>query len=283
MNFTIEKRPFGTKERVSDFGKLKGVPIVRDVMDVIPDTDWLDIIRGTNKPECSTLSWLTFDQNGYGSCASEAGNMGTTVVREASGRERVEFNPLFTYYTVSGGRDGGSSLDENVAFLKEHGSCPESVWPRSKGFRAKPSDEAYAAAENYRADEIYDIDTSSSAVFYREFGSALLYGYCVDFGYPGHSILATELVEEDPSNPIMSQSANMIESYIQSCRRKAGFPRYPKCDMIDMPKGVVDNVYIKYKNSWGDWGDNGFGYIRFRSVQRSYGAFVWRTARASSL
>jgi len=287
MNFTIQPHLWGTKNRVSDYGKLKirgtYLPVIRDVMDVIPESDWLDIIRDPNKPECSSLAWYTNDQNGNGSCASEAANKGTEVVREASGREKVAFNPLFTYHTVSGGRDSGSSLDDNVAFVKEYGCCPESVYPRSKGFRAKPPEEAYAAAENYKADEIYDVDNSSSTVFKQEFGSALLYGYPVDFGIPGHSILATELVEEDPSNPYMSQCANMVQAYIDSCRRKAGFPRYPKQDMDDLPKGVMDNVFIKYKNSWGDWGDNGFGYVKFRSVQRSYGAFVWRTARAESL
>jgi hypothetical protein len=101
----------------------------------------------------------------------------------------VQLNPLFVYHTTSGGRDNGSSIDDNLVFLREKGVAPESTWPRSKGFQATPSAEAYTEALKYRIVEFFDIAS------WDEFGTALLLGFSVVFGYSGHSVLATKLID----------------------------------------------------------------------------------------
>jgi len=227
----------GVLPRRTRFGQLEGVPVFSDAVPTIAVSDWPDVLADKNKPECSSLIWNVYDQDGVGSCASEGINKGNETIRKACGREDVQFNPLFVYHTVSGGYDGGSSLDDNVSFVMEKGCCPESVYPRSKGFRATPPDSAYEAALNYRVTEIFDIDTSSSTQFHLEFGSALLQGFPVYFGYSGHAILGTELIDTDT---------------------------------------------VKYINSWGDWGDNGFGTISFNRIMRSYGAFAIRVPTEES-
>jgi hypothetical protein len=220
----------GVLPRKTDFGKLKGVPVFNDVCPTIAKKDWSDLIASPDKPECSSAAWNVYDQDGVGSCASEAANKANETIRKLAGREDVQFNPWFTYYTVSGGRDGGSSLDDNVSQLMTVGSCPESVWPRDNGWKARPSEEAYEAAANYRVLEIFDIETSKSQ-FSLQVGSALLLGFPVYFGYPGHAIMGTELIDVNT---------------------------------------------VRYLNSWGDWGDEGFGTIALSDLTASYGAFAFR-------
>lgn len=161
-------------------------PLAPERIDVIPVSDWPSLLD-----EDMTLRQfvkVVYDQNGNGSCASEAMNQGTAIVQHAAGAPYVEFNPLFVYGRVNGGRDAGSSISANLRFGQRYGCCPESVWPRAYGWRRTPSDEAYAAAANHRIGEIFEVGN------WEEFGSALLKGCPVVWGYRGHSITAVKLL-----------------------------------------------------------------------------------------
>ena len=194
-----------------------------DQIKVIPREKWAGMIGEISLREKVEI---VFDQNGYGSCATESSTQSDQVCRAAIGLPFVQLNPLFVYHTTSGGGDNGSNIDDNLVFLREKGVAPESIWPRSKGFRATPSKEAYAEALKYRIVEFFDIAS------WEEFGTALLLGFPVVFGYSGHSILATELIDE---------------------------------------------TTLEYVNSWGDWGDKGFGRLKSSSIMWQYGAWAVRS------
>lgn len=271
MRFDVspEFRP-GVKPRNIPLGQIPDVPVFGDALrdSVIPENEWLDAIRGEHSVHLSELVWTTLDQDGVGSCASEAMNGGCMLVRSSSGRDDVLFNPWGMYGRVNGGSDQGSTLSDNIAFAKRYGCFPEDAWPRSKGWRAKPSDAAYEAASHYKLDEAYDINNTSASQFYAEFFSALMLGFPVYFGYPGHAILACDVVEEASAPPEARQSADYNDEWI----RNYDVMYIPRC-----PKGLVDTLYIKYLNSWGNWGDGGFGYLRASRIERSYGAWALRT------
>lgn len=163
-------------------------PLFGERIDVIPEGDWPDLIE---EIDLAPHVWQILDQDGVGSCATESTTQAVMATREFRGQERVLLNPWFMYHTTSGGRDGGSNIDDNLVFARDKGIVPESVWPRSKGWRAKPSAEAYDAALAYRIEEFYDISNVA------EFGTALLLGFPVVFGYPGHSILGVSLKTVD--------------------------------------------------------------------------------------
>jgi len=206
-------------------GSLPGAvcPLASERIKTIPQREWSDLIpRIDLRPKVPSV----FDQNGNGSCATESATGGVKVCRSMNRMPFMELNPLFVYHTTSGGRDSGSNIDSNLAFIREHGVAPESVWPRSKGFLKTPSEEAKHAALRYRIDEFFDIQT------WEEFGSALLQGFAVVWGYSGHSILAT---------------------------------------------GLTDENTIEYLNSWGMWGDQGYGRARSRSIVWGYGAWAIRS------
>lgn len=266
MNFLVPQSfNTGVLDRDVPFGMLKGVPPYREAHPILPESEWLERIRDPNRASGSELVWSIYNQGSVGSCASEACNGGVKIIECGNGRTRIEYNPYGMYGRVNGGRDGGSSLTANVAFAKKYGCFTEATWPRSKGWRAKPTEAAYAEAYKHRLDESYDIGGD----FYAEFFSALLMqpNPHVYFGYPGHAITATDIVEQANAPQEAHDCADIIDRYLL------------KVELIptlsEQPMGLVNSLYIKYLNSWGNWGDNGFGYLRASRVQQSYGAFVF--------
>ena len=191
---------------------------------IIPVAEWPSLLGNIELRSCVTK---IKDQNGFGSCATESTTQSMEIVRKLEGQEWVELNPLFIYHTTSGGRDQGSSIDTNLEFARDYGIAPESVWPRSKGFTAKPSADAVEAAMAYRIMEFYDIASISEA------GTALLLGFPVVFGWQGHSCVLVQL---------------------------------------------LSTTKALYANSWGNWGDQGFGTINLSSINFGYGMFALRTA-----
>jgi hypothetical protein len=161
-------------------------PMAADHIDVIPQSDWPSMID-----EDMSIRQFVKDihnQGSNGSCASEAMTQGVATTMHASGGPYVRMNALGVYGRVNGGSDSGSSIMANLRFGQQYGCFPESVWPRSKGWRARPSEEAYEAAKQYRIQEVFEIGN------WTEFGSALLLGFPVVFGYSGHSIVAVQLL-----------------------------------------------------------------------------------------
>lgn len=190
----LRPREESTRPENRVFGGNPNIPVYREAMPIIPKSDWDDMLAVVNRPECSSLVWNIYNQASVGSCAAEAENKMGETIRELCGRPRILFNAYATYHYTSGGRDNGSSLPDNVDFGFEKGCIREEKWPRSKGWKATPSDDAMQDALNYRFDECFDIDDSSRAAFETEIGSALLCGLPAYVGIPGHAILLTELL-----------------------------------------------------------------------------------------
>jgi hypothetical protein len=204
----------------------------RDKFTVIPRKDWPDVLANPNRVRLRPSVPVILDQNGYGSCATESASQCVMTCRGFSGQPFVLLNPWFVYQTTSGGRDGGSNIDTNLSFIRENGIAPESIWPRSKGIRTKPSAEAYEAAKEFKILEFYDITSIE------EFGTALFLGFSISYGRKGHSIMGTE---------------------------------------------VLTAKTFLYANSWGDWGDAGFGIDSFDDINFGYGAFAVRTVTDSGV
>lgn len=157
-------------------------------IEVIPIREWDDYIGGQDDVDLRKLGSIILDQDGVGSCASEAKDNAVETAMRFAGQKPVRFNPWGTYGRVNGGRDAGSSLQDNIAFGQRYGCFPEDVWSRSNGWRAEPSDEAYQEARKYRLLEV------ARARDWEEFGTLLLVAVVINFGYPGHAIDAVSLL-----------------------------------------------------------------------------------------
>lgn len=183
----------GCLPRKSRFGER--CPLAKAKIPIIHENEWDQWIgKVTLRPKV----WTVLDQGKAGSCASESSTQSVMVARNVTGMPRVLLNPWFVYHTVSHGIDGGSSLDDNLEFLRQYGCASEAVWPRSKDWRADPSPEAEADALKYRIEEFYDIGSVEECV------SALLCGFPVVYGAKGHALCA--VAHKSKAEPLVVNS-----------------------------------------------------------------------------
>lgn len=162
-------------------------PRAEEKIQLVPRSRWNELAPLTAKRQFVNV---ILDQGSVGSCATESTTQAVMVTRAIAGLPFVQLNPWFIYHTTSNGRDAGSSIDDNLRFIQEYGIAPEATWPRSKGWRATPSQEAYDAAKHFRGIEVYDISTIDEMV------SALLTGFVVVYGSNGHSVLKIDHLDD---------------------------------------------------------------------------------------
>lgn len=175
-------------------------PLFGERIKVLSEADIRDAIAERKKANRLNRAFVDeiLDQDGVGSCATEALAQGVKTRKRMSGRDCPTLSPWFIYYHSSGGVDRGSSIDENLALARDIGIPPMSVWPRSKGWRTKPSEEAFAAALDNRIVEFYDITTI------QEVRTALVLDFIIEFGHDSHAELMTDLVEYDGGDVVNS-------------------------------------------------------------------------------
>lgn len=160
----------------------------KEKIEIVPESKWKDYLSQMQGLQHFVTD--TYDQNGNSSCASEASDRAFAGAMTVAGFPYVKFNPLFTYHHVCGGVDRGSSIDENLDAILEHGCCPESVYGRTNGFRSTPNKKAYDAAGIYKNIEVIDIASEEEMV------SAYLHGYMVVRGSKGHATLIVQLTAD---------------------------------------------------------------------------------------
>jgi len=176
----------GCLPRQSVFGELAGCPALADRIKVIPQSEWQSLIDGG--AGVKEYSKDTLDQDAVGSCASEAGGQILMTCRGWENQARIVINPWSIYPFVNGGHDGGSTIEDNLEHIRDVGALPMEIWPRSKGWNTKPPDELLdKVAVHFRLHEFYDIGSIEEA------GTALVENYAVQFGWDGHSVMATSL------------------------------------------------------------------------------------------
>jgi len=178
----------GCLPRRSKYGQI--CPKLEDVVDVIPRDKWPELIAEgvTLKPYVRQI----LDQNGVGSCATESTTQSVMVMQAWQKLPFTSLNPWSIYAFTSGGRDRGSSIDDNLQHARDVGILPESVWPRSNGWRRRPPQALLDEhARKHRIDEFVDIDSIE------ELGTALLKGWPVVFGWRAHSCVLLELLDRD--------------------------------------------------------------------------------------
>lgn len=178
----------GCLYRATEFGR-----VFAPMQDRVKLLSW-DEIRERINPVLSLRPYVKqiLDQGDVGSCAAEATAQAIMTTRVKAGMPHVLLNPWSIYQQTSGGRDRGSSIDDNLRFAQEHGCLPEAVWPRSKGWRAVPPPDLWRRfGRHFRLNEVYEIGET------RETATALVEPYAAVFGWEGHSCMLDELFDED--------------------------------------------------------------------------------------
>lgn len=180
--------PTGCNPRTSRYGEICGK--LEDNIDVITKAD--DFQEHINTPNEETLLrcvWSIYRQR-VGSCATNSSSGAMKLVREFNGLPRVELSAESMYVFTGGGRDRGSSIDENLRHLQTTGVLPMELWPQDEHrWNDKPPKSLLdAEACKYRISEFFDISTIEEVM------SALVLNMPVVFGWQSHSCVLLKLI-----------------------------------------------------------------------------------------
>lgn len=198
----LDTPPMGQRKGLVLPGEMetpKGVPMLASLtledadIKVLTDSEIVDIISDSNRTPPDYYVRDVHNQKNVGSCAAEGSSGSMACRRNQDGSDTPTLNPYAMYHTTSGGSDRGSTLHDNLAFLQEFGCPSEKIWPRSKGWRTKPSAEAMEDALSYRL----SLDGVVKVNNRREFWTMILAGFPVYFGYTGHAIFASNVLDLD--------------------------------------------------------------------------------------
>ena len=177
----------GCNPRVSTPGHF--FPMASERVTIIDRKDWP---KYAGKVSLVPFVKKILNQGNVGSCATEATAQAVMIAEAFAGMPFTLLNPWFIYYHTSGGRDTGSSIDENLKFAMEYGIASEAVWPRSMGWQRKPSKEAYEDAKKHRIHEAFDVSSVEEMV------SCEFDAYAIVHGAKGHAIIDVEHGETAP-------------------------------------------------------------------------------------
>lgn len=195
-----------------------------------------------------------YDQGQLGSCTANA-IAGAYEFDQIKEQEEEPFVPsrLFIYYnerkmegTVD--KDSGAEIRDGIKSINKIGVCPEKDWPYNiEKFTEQPSDECYVIAENHKSVEykklIQDLE---------QLKQCLIQGYPFVFGFV------------------------VYESCESSSTAKTGYIPMPKPGEkilgghAIMAVGFNDEIqHFIIRNSWGQWGDKGYGYMPYNYLINS--------------
>lgn len=203
-----------------------GATLFRDKFTVIPKSEWRGLVEKKNalKTNLRNLVVAICDQNGEPSCTSNS-TVQNHQIRQAVqfGKDRViRLSPISIYRHV-GSRNSGSSVDDNLYYLRDNGALPlDCTENASRGIQGLHPHNGYGVKEPSNQVELrrfFRCDEWVLAQTYDEFVSMILMGYAMSYGRQGHCICST-----------------------------------------DVDYDSRDNLVHPYANSWSDeWGDEGFG------------------------
>lgn len=213
--------------------KLRDEPPFRQYVPIIPRNQWKE---RDNRRKVRRV----FDQDGVGSCASEATVQGLEVVRFMGGNDPVDLSPGNLYGRVNGGSDNGSNLTANIEEIATRGVCTEAIVPHCDWQHwNNPGWEE--SGRRYRALEVYAVDRG----VFDACGSAIMQGFCCTFGI------------RVGSNFRVDQATGWVGEYAAS-----GFSGHGLL-AIGLGKHPIGGQWgIQFVNSWSEgWGWGGFAWL----------------------
>jgi len=163
-----------------------------EVMDLLPRSQWRDRLGISIRPHVPIIH----NQNGEGSCAGNSSVLaGVEILRSMNNQDFVHISPSSLYKQSGRGRDEGSSLEDNLIFLRDVGCVPVEMWGGELGWNKSYPPGFREEAAKYQVDEWFDLGT------FDEFMTALFLGFPISYGVfwgsGGHAICAVEPIFEN--------------------------------------------------------------------------------------
>ena len=225
-------------------------PVFEDQFDIYPREDWPELIE--QNTSLREVVQRIYNQRQEGSCASNA----TCQAMEIAWRQTlgpaayVAFSPISIYRWVANGPNDGSVISHNLRQLRDVGALPL-------------TDEASKASLQRMG--LPQIHTLEHTGYYQSFpdGWKTTAGYfqCVEwYDIESFDGIISALLDDFPV--VYGRSGHAI------------------CGVAPYQDGRTFG--IEYANSWGDWGDNGYGRDTESKISRavkSYGAWALRAVK----
>ncbi len=227
--------------------------VYEDVDEIYPRSMWDELIAAQEDNEF--LVGAIKDQNGEGTCASNSTTGSFEYVWNLTfGKEWfIQFSPISLYRWIAGDPDSGSTISDNLKQLRDVGALP---------------------ADISRNREILTLLGLPLKMLKNV-------GYYQDFPDEWQSLAAYFRMAE--WNDIASFDGMVTNIF------KKRMPVYGRAGHSIYGVRVVKKngvYYVKYPNSWGKWGENGYGYDSESYISgaiRSYGAFAPRAGCISDV
>jgi hypothetical protein len=190
-----EKFPVGSVEGIQEYGD-----VFRDES-LIPRKEWPDLIADMER-EKSRLSDIaifagikTKDQNGTNFCHANSPALAVEILRAVQGLEYVELSPGFLGSLVTGGRNVGAWIIDDLKAAREHGFAPASMVPMNfvgLDFRAGAREEA----KKYKVEEWIDFPRARDGKAFDRLMTALFrrIPVCTAHNWWSHAVTAFDPV-----------------------------------------------------------------------------------------
>jgi C1A family cysteine protease len=193
-----------------------------------------------------------YDQGNLGSCTANAIAGHLDFNRKLEGETFIFPSRLFIYYNervIEGttNSDAGATIRDSIKTVAKQGACSETEWPYiiSK-FASKPLSKCYTDAVQYEA------------LTYLRITSQTGMKTCLAQGYPfvcGISVYQSFESTTDGNIPMPQKGESLLGGH------------------AIMIVGYDSNGWI-FRNSWGNWGQQGYGRLPFKYLSK-YGSDFW--------
>lgn len=179
------------------------------------------------------------NQGNRGSCNGYAGARALSRARVLRGLDPVHLSGEYLYAAINGGQDKGSMLDDAFKWIQEKGVAPESMVPYQEYRWNRVSEEAKAAAADFKGLELYAVDTRD------ELYSAVALGFvCVIAVHVGRSFTAVDNLGRVPRSHGVGNHAVMVTDIYE----------------------IGGNLWLEMDFDWGpNVGQQGLGFVNWEN------------------
>jgi C1A family cysteine protease len=219
------------------------------------------VVEGKSSDAIDLRKWASpvEDQRDIGSCVGNACVGALELLRVKQGKPHVDLSRLFCYYNArvmrnEQDKDVGCVIRFAVGTLNTIGTCQEARWPyNTKMVFQRPSWNCYREAYGNKIG-LYELISGSGVDRNKQIIEALTGGYPVVFGM-------------DVTEGFMSVSGAGAVNFKG--------PSLGSHAMLIVGADVVAKKFI-VRNSWGtSWGDHGYCYIPFGSLDEQNAGDFW--------
>ena len=188
------------------------------------------------------------DQGDLGSCTGNAIASAYEFDMMKQGLSVMTPSRLFIYYNErvmegTANQDSGAQIGDGIKVIANYGVCDETVWPYDiDQFTTKPSDAAYAEAQQHKALNYYSDSADVNSI-----KQALAQGYPLVCGITIYQSFESSTVAGNGFVPMPRQGEQCLGGH---------------CVLV---VGYDDSMqHFIFRNSWGpDWGDSGYFYLPY--------------------